>query len=101
MVLAVFCDAEKIAANGLPLISEEPGKDERFLLRISWFDHEVVVTRSNYPLTNLPNYSIYSVVYQPHHPSGHPHADHEYAKAIRAVAQHFSGVIAEADPEYH
>jgi hypothetical protein len=41
------------------------------------------------------------VVNQPHHPSGHPHSDHEHAKAIRAVAQHFSGVIAEADPEYH
>jgi hypothetical protein len=41
------------------------------------------------------------VVYQPHDPSGHPHPDYKYSKAIRAVAQHFSGVIAEADPEYH
>jgi len=41
------------------------------------------------------------VVYQPHDPSGHPHPDHKYSKAIRAIAQHFSGVIAEADPENH
>ncbi len=40
------------------------------------------------------------MMYEPHHPTGNPHAYHEHAKAISAVAQHFAGVIAEADSEH-
>jgi hypothetical protein len=41
------------------------------------------------------------MVYQPHDPPGNPHADHEYAKAVGTVTQHFARVIAEADPEHN
>jgi hypothetical protein len=40
------------------------------------------------------------MMYQPHDPTRDPHAYHEYAKAVRAVAEHFAGIIAEADSEY-